>query len=155
MGLYELWKYRVDNFWYHDCEEICLINKSKESPVLESTPTTEAQEIKIVFVEEPMIKKMTFMMEVRLQKALKGRNISVRDVVSHMSDGIFIRNIFLISKWKLAICLDSCVFLAMAGMVTCMMYDAMGYDLLLLYLINHFLQSHFWILIPPPSKFGQ
>ena len=64
--------------------------------MLESTPTTEAQEIKIVFVEESMIKKMTFMMEVRLQKALKGRNISVRDVVSHMSDGIFIRNIFLI-----------------------------------------------------------
>ena len=41
-------------------EEICLINKSKESPVLESIPTTEAGEIKIVFVEESMIKKMTF-----------------------------------------------------------------------------------------------
>ena len=39
------------------------------------------------------------MMPARQQKAVRGRNISVRDVVSHMSDGIFIRNIFLVSKW--------------------------------------------------------
>ena len=38
------------------------------------------------------------MTDVRHQKALKGTNISVRDVVSHMSDGIFIRDIFLVSK---------------------------------------------------------
>ena len=31
--------------------------------------------------------------------AVKGRNISVGDVVSHVSDGIFIRNLFLVSKW--------------------------------------------------------
>ena len=43
------------------------------------------------------------MMEVRQQEAVKGRNISVRDVVSYMSDGIYIRNIFLVSKWNLAI----------------------------------------------------
>ena len=38
------------------------------------------------------------MMEARQQKAVKGRNISVRAVVSHISDRIFIRNIFLVSK---------------------------------------------------------
>ena len=43
------------------------------------------------------------MMQARQQKAVKGRNISVRDVVSHMSDGIFIRNIFLVSKWMEAL----------------------------------------------------
>ena len=40
------------------------------------------------------------MMEERQQKVGKERNISVRDVVSHMSEGIFIKNIFLVSKWK-------------------------------------------------------
>ena len=40
-------------------DEICLINKSEESPVLESIPTTEAGEVEITFVEESMIKKMT------------------------------------------------------------------------------------------------
>ena len=38
-------------------EEICLINKSKESPVLESIPTTEAGEVEITFAEESMVKK--------------------------------------------------------------------------------------------------
>ena len=38
--------------------EISLINKSKESPVLESIPTNEAGEVEIAFVEESMIKKM-------------------------------------------------------------------------------------------------
>ena len=37
-------------------------------------------------------------MDVRHQKAVQGRNISVRDVVSHISDGIFISDIFLVSK---------------------------------------------------------
>ena len=40
-------------------EEICLINKSEESPVLESVPTTEAGEVEITFVEGSMIKKTT------------------------------------------------------------------------------------------------
>lgn len=40
-------------------EKISLINKSKESPVLESIPITEAGEVEITFVEESMIKKMT------------------------------------------------------------------------------------------------
>ena len=40
-------------------EEICLINKSEESPVLESILTTEAGEVEITFVEESMVKKMT------------------------------------------------------------------------------------------------
>ena len=40
-------------------EKISVINKSEESPVLESIPTTEAGEVKIAFVEESMIKKMT------------------------------------------------------------------------------------------------
>ena len=40
-------------------EEICLINKSEESPVLESIPTTEAGEVEITLVEESIIKKMT------------------------------------------------------------------------------------------------
>ena len=40
-------------------EEICLINKSEESPVLESVPTTEAREVEISFVEESIIKKIT------------------------------------------------------------------------------------------------
>ena len=40
-------------------EEISLINKSEESPVLESIPTTEAGEVEIAFVQESMIKKMT------------------------------------------------------------------------------------------------
>ena len=39
-------------------EEICLINKREESPVLESIPT-EAGEVEITLVEESMIKKMT------------------------------------------------------------------------------------------------
>ena len=42
------------------------------------------------------------MMQASQQKAVKGRNISVRDV-SHMSDGIFIRNILLVSKWTEAL----------------------------------------------------
>ena len=75
------------------------------------------------------------MMEVRKQKGVKGRNVDVRDVPSHMSVEILIRNIFFVSKRNLAICLDSCVFLGVACMVTCMMYDAMGYDPFLLYLI--------------------
>ena len=59
--------------------------------------------------------------------AVKGRNISVGDVVSHMSDGIFIRNLFLVSKWMEPYnCLRSCAFLGVAFMVTYMMYDAMG-----------------------------
>ena len=40
-------------------EEVCLINKSEESPVLESTPTTEAGEVEITFAEGSVIKKMT------------------------------------------------------------------------------------------------
>ena len=40
-------------------EEICLINKGEESPVLESIPITEAGEVEITFVEESMVKKMT------------------------------------------------------------------------------------------------
>ena len=40
-------------------EEICLINKSEESPVLESVKTTEAIEVEIAFVEESIIKKIT------------------------------------------------------------------------------------------------
>ena len=40
-------------------EEICLINNSEESPVLESIPKTEAGEVEITFVEESMVKKMT------------------------------------------------------------------------------------------------
>ena len=39
-------------------EEICLINKSKESPVLESIPTTEAGEAEINFIKELMVKKV-------------------------------------------------------------------------------------------------
>ena len=39
-------------------EEISLINKSMERPVLESIPTTETGEVEIAFVEESMIKKM-------------------------------------------------------------------------------------------------
>ena len=42
------------------------------------------------------------MMQASQQKAVKGRNISVRDA-SHMSDGIFIRNILLVSKWMEAL----------------------------------------------------
>ena len=39
-------------------EEICLINKSKESPVLESIPTMEAGEVEINFIKELMVKKV-------------------------------------------------------------------------------------------------
>ena len=39
-------------------EEICLINKSKESPVLESIPTAEAGEVEINFIKELMVKKV-------------------------------------------------------------------------------------------------
>ena len=38
-------------------QEICLINKSEEIPVLESIPTTETGEIEIAFVEESMVKR--------------------------------------------------------------------------------------------------
>ena len=79
------------------------------------------------------------MMEVRQQEAVKGRNISVRDAVSHMSDGIFI----LVSKWNFGICMDSCVLLGVACIFACMMYDTIGHDPLLFYLINVFLQPHF------------
>ena len=48
----DLWGYTTD-------EEICLINKGEESPVLESIPITEAGEVEITFVEESMVKKMT------------------------------------------------------------------------------------------------
>ena len=71
-------------------EEISLVNKIDPKIDLESIPTTEV-EVEIAFVEESMIKKMTI--ELRQQKAVKGRNISVRDVISHMSDGIFMKNI--------------------------------------------------------------
>ena len=40
-------------------EEIGLLNKSEESPMLELIPTTEAGEVEIAFVEESMIKMMT------------------------------------------------------------------------------------------------
>ena len=40
-------------------EEICSINKSEESPVLESIPATEAGEVEITFAEESIIKRMT------------------------------------------------------------------------------------------------
>ena len=40
-------------------EEICLVNKSEQSPVLESIPTTEAGEVEITFVEGLVTKKMT------------------------------------------------------------------------------------------------
>ena len=55
-------------------------------------------------------------MELRQQKAVKGRNISVSDVVSHMSDGVFIRKIFLVSgtlqfAWTLVFCLTWLVWL--------------------------------------------
>ena len=79
------------------------------------------------------------MMEVRQQEAVKGRNISVRDAVSHMSDGIFI----LVSKWNFGICVDSCVFLGVDCIFACMMYDTIGHDPLLFCLINVFLQPHF------------
>ena len=78
-------------------------------------------------------------MEVRQQEAVKGRNISVRDAVSNMSDGIFI----LVSKWNFGICMDSCVFLGVACIFACMMYDTIGHDPLLFCLINVFLQPHF------------
>ena len=84
------------------------------------------------------------MMQARQQKAVKGRNISVRDVVSHMSDGIFIRNIFLVSKWMEALNLFGLFCFPWCGIYGyIMMYDAMVYEPLLLYLINSFLQPHF------------
>ena len=39
-------------------EEICLINKSEESPVLELILTPAAGEVEITFVKELMVKKM-------------------------------------------------------------------------------------------------
>ena len=39
-------------------EKFFLINKSEESLVLESVPTTEAGQVEITFAEELMIKKM-------------------------------------------------------------------------------------------------
>ena len=39
-------------------EEICSINKSEESPMLESIPAAEAGEVEITFAEESIIKSV-------------------------------------------------------------------------------------------------
>lgn len=95
------------------------------------------------------------MIEVRQQKAVKVGNIRVRDLVWHMSEVVSIRNIFLVNKWNLAFCLDSCIFfgLALCGCV----HDVLPHGVWPshLCLINPFLRLHFWNLVHPLKNLGR
>ena len=58
MGLYELWSTELVISDIMTDEEICSINKSEESPMLESIPAAEAGEVEITFAEESIIKSV-------------------------------------------------------------------------------------------------
>ena len=81
-------------------QEICLINKSEEIPVLESIPTTETGEIEIAFVEESMVKKMTIDDESKATESSKRKKYHCERCGMTYVRGGFVRNIFLVGKWN-------------------------------------------------------
>ena len=88
------------------------------------------------------------MMEVRQQKSVKGRNISVRDVVSHMFVWWDFYQTHISGKWMEPWNLFGLLCFPWRGF-----YGYM-HDVWILYLINPFLQPHFCVLIYFLSKFG-